>query len=170
MATLARDDVHAGGPPPGLVAVVRFIDTLSGWSGWLFCWLILPLMLGTTYEVIVRRDRTELLNVTLPMSVHSLRLAQDGSAVLVGGFADPVGRIAYLDHAGEPTIRWQQETPVRVGLVDLDALGLVAMAVEEEPPSSTIHVYDASTGATRWTRRASGFRSGPRTWSPSCAR
>jgi TRAP-type mannitol/chloroaromatic compound transport system permease small subunit len=37
-----------------LVAVVRFVDTVSEWSGWLFCWLIIPLVAGTTYEVIVR--------------------------------------------------------------------------------------------------------------------
>ena len=54
MATLPHGDVRAEGPPPGLVAVVAFIDKISEWSGRLFCWLIIPLMVGTTYEVIVR--------------------------------------------------------------------------------------------------------------------
>jgi TRAP-type mannitol/chloroaromatic compound transport system permease small subunit len=36
------------------VSLVRAIDGLSEWSGRLFAWLIVPLMLGTTYEVIVR--------------------------------------------------------------------------------------------------------------------
>jgi TRAP-type mannitol/chloroaromatic compound transport system permease small subunit len=36
------------------MSVVRAIDTLSDWSGRLFCWLIVPLIAGTTYEVIVR--------------------------------------------------------------------------------------------------------------------
>jgi TRAP-type mannitol/chloroaromatic compound transport system permease small subunit len=40
--------------PPALVSVVRAIDTLSGWSGRVFAWLILPLVGGATYEVIVR--------------------------------------------------------------------------------------------------------------------
>lgn len=54
MANPARSEVSADGPPPALVRVVRVIDTISEWSGWIFCWLILPLMLGTTYEVIAR--------------------------------------------------------------------------------------------------------------------
>lgn len=42
------------GFPPALVVLVRVIDTISEWSGRIFAWLIVPLMLGTTYEVIVR--------------------------------------------------------------------------------------------------------------------
>jgi TRAP-type mannitol/chloroaromatic compound transport system permease small subunit len=36
------------------VRIVRVIDTLSEWSGRLFCWLIVPLVAGTVYEVVVR--------------------------------------------------------------------------------------------------------------------
>jgi TRAP-type mannitol/chloroaromatic compound transport system permease small subunit len=36
------------------MTVVRTIDTLSEWSGRVFCWMIVPLIAGTTYEVIVR--------------------------------------------------------------------------------------------------------------------
>lgn len=51
MATLARG---ADGLPPAVVSIVRVIDKVSEWSGRVFCWLIIPLMVGTTYEVIVR--------------------------------------------------------------------------------------------------------------------
>ena len=54
MATTARDEVRTEGLPPALVSVVRVIDTLSEWSGRIFCWLIIPLMVGTTYEVFAR--------------------------------------------------------------------------------------------------------------------
>lgn len=51
MATPAR---APDGFPPAVMAAVRVIDTISDWAGRIFCWLIIPLMLGTTYEVIVR--------------------------------------------------------------------------------------------------------------------
>jgi TRAP-type mannitol/chloroaromatic compound transport system permease small subunit len=44
----------AGAPPEALVAIVKAIDGLSLWSGRLFCWLIVPLVIGLTYEVIAR--------------------------------------------------------------------------------------------------------------------
>ena len=44
----------ADGFPPALMRIVRVGDTISEWSGRIFCWLIIPLMLGTTYEVIAR--------------------------------------------------------------------------------------------------------------------
>jgi TRAP-type mannitol/chloroaromatic compound transport system permease small subunit len=44
----------AGAPPPALVAVVRAIDQIAIWSGLLFCWLAVPLVLGLTYEVFAR--------------------------------------------------------------------------------------------------------------------
>jgi TRAP-type mannitol/chloroaromatic compound transport system permease small subunit len=44
-----------GGAPPGtLVAFVKAVDRLADRSGRLFCWLIIPLVFGITYEVIVR--------------------------------------------------------------------------------------------------------------------
>lgn len=54
MATPARGEVRADGLPPALVSVVRVIDAISDWSGTIVAWLIIPLMAGTTYEVIVR--------------------------------------------------------------------------------------------------------------------
>ena len=44
----------AGAPPPALVAVVSAIDQIAIWSGLLFCWLAVPLVLGLTYEVFAR--------------------------------------------------------------------------------------------------------------------
>jgi TRAP-type mannitol/chloroaromatic compound transport system permease small subunit len=44
----------AGAPPEALVAIVKAIDGLSLWSGRLFCWLIVPLVIGLTYEVVAR--------------------------------------------------------------------------------------------------------------------
>lgn len=42
-------------PPKALVAIVRLIDTTIGeWSGQIFCWLIIPMVGGLTYEVTVR--------------------------------------------------------------------------------------------------------------------
>jgi TRAP-type mannitol/chloroaromatic compound transport system permease small subunit len=41
-------------PPRALVAFVRGMDRFAEWCGLLFCWLILPLVAGITYEVIVR--------------------------------------------------------------------------------------------------------------------
>jgi TRAP-type mannitol/chloroaromatic compound transport system permease small subunit len=43
-------------PPRVLEATVHGIDrTVGEWSGRVFCWLILPLVVGLTYEVVVRK-------------------------------------------------------------------------------------------------------------------
>jgi TRAP-type mannitol/chloroaromatic compound transport system permease small subunit len=44
----------AGAAPKALVATVRALDGLALWSGRVFCWLIVPLVVGLTYEVIAR--------------------------------------------------------------------------------------------------------------------
>ncbi len=41
-------------PPAALLATVRVIDKLADWSGWLFAWLIIPMVAGLTYEVFAR--------------------------------------------------------------------------------------------------------------------
>ena len=41
-------------PPPALVAFVRSIDNVAIWSGRLFCWMAIPLVLALTYEVFAR--------------------------------------------------------------------------------------------------------------------
>jgi len=45
---------RAGGPPRGLVALIRAIDALAIWSGRIFCLLAIPLVAALTYEVVVR--------------------------------------------------------------------------------------------------------------------
>lgn len=116
---------------------------------------------GLTGEVIVTGlDHEEVLNTTLEMSIRSLRLAHDGTGLVLGGTglspADPRGHVAFLDIGVEPVVRWEAETPVGVGLVDADAAGLFALAIEEAPPASTLHLYDGATGATRWARLIEG--------------
>lgn len=47
--------MRLNGPPKALAGIVRFIDTTVGeWSGKLFCWMIIPMVGGLTYEVIAR--------------------------------------------------------------------------------------------------------------------
>jgi TRAP-type mannitol/chloroaromatic compound transport system permease small subunit len=46
--------MNPGSPPTGLVTIVRVIDTFSEWCGRLFAWMIIPLMLALTWEVIAR--------------------------------------------------------------------------------------------------------------------
>lgn len=41
-------------PPKKLLSIIRPIDTLADWSGTIFCWLIIPMVLGLTYEVFAR--------------------------------------------------------------------------------------------------------------------
>jgi TRAP-type mannitol/chloroaromatic compound transport system permease small subunit len=52
---VVHETAAAGGAPPkALVTIVRTIDRLALWSGRLFCWLVVPLVAGLTYEVIAR--------------------------------------------------------------------------------------------------------------------
>lgn len=120
---------------------------------------------GLHGEVLVwHANGTQVVNVTLPMSIRSMRLSNDGTTLLVGGARlepgesiEPRGMLALLDVVGEPALRWQSDTfGPPVGLVDLDAHGLVALAVEDAPPTTTVHAYEAANGATRWTARIEG--------------
>ena len=52
---MVHETAAAGGAPPkALVTIVRTIDGLALWSGRLFCWLVVPLVAGLTYEVVAR--------------------------------------------------------------------------------------------------------------------
>lgn len=51
---MVHETGSAAGAPKALVAIVRAIDGLALWSGRLFCWLVIPLVAGLTYEVIAR--------------------------------------------------------------------------------------------------------------------
>jgi hypothetical protein len=115
---------------------------------------------GLRGEVLVWRDGTQVVNMTLPMGIRSLRLSQDGTSLVAGGFGlaptDTRGHVAFLDVGVAQPLRWIADTLVGVGLVDIDALGLRVLAVEEAPPTATVHVYEGATGATRWTRELTG--------------
>lgn len=54
MATPILGGLWADGPPRAVVRTVDAIDGMSEWTGRIFRWLIIPLMLGTTFEVISR--------------------------------------------------------------------------------------------------------------------
>lgn len=41
-------------PPPALAALVRAIDAFTMFTGNIFCWMALPLVVALTYEVIAR--------------------------------------------------------------------------------------------------------------------
>lgn len=41
-------------PPGAFLGVIRVIDTISQWCGSVFAWMVIPLMLGLSYEVIAR--------------------------------------------------------------------------------------------------------------------
>jgi TRAP-type mannitol/chloroaromatic compound transport system permease small subunit len=43
-----------GEPPRALVAFVRAMDRFAEWCGWLFSWLVIPLVAGIVYEVLAR--------------------------------------------------------------------------------------------------------------------
>ena len=41
-------------PPPAMLNTIRVIDRFSEWSGKAVAWMILPMVLGLTYEVVAR--------------------------------------------------------------------------------------------------------------------
>lgn len=54
MAMAGQGGVRGEGLPPALMSTIRVLDRIAEWSGWLFCWLILPLVGSLTYEVVAR--------------------------------------------------------------------------------------------------------------------
>ena len=54
MAISARSDPGADGPPRALLTLVRAIDGISEWSGRVFAWMIIPLMVALSWEVFAR--------------------------------------------------------------------------------------------------------------------
>jgi len=75
-------------PPSRILKIVRVLDPIAIWSGKLMGWLIIPLMLGLSYEVISRYffhaptvwayDVTYMLNGTLSMIGAAYTLYKDG--------------------------------------------------------------------------------------------
>jgi len=54
LATRVRDGGSRNGLSPAFLTVIRVIDSMSEWSGQIFCWLIIPLVGSLTYEVFAR--------------------------------------------------------------------------------------------------------------------
>ena len=46
--------METSAPPRWLLRTIRFIDTIGDWSGKIFAWLIVPMIVGVSYEVFVR--------------------------------------------------------------------------------------------------------------------
>ena len=41
-------------PPAAFLKIINVIDTFAAWCGNIFCWMILPMVFGLTYEVVAR--------------------------------------------------------------------------------------------------------------------
>lgn len=54
MATSERGQGREAGLPPALVTLVQRIDALSDWWGQVMCWMIIPLVVSLTWEVVAR--------------------------------------------------------------------------------------------------------------------
>jgi TRAP-type mannitol/chloroaromatic compound transport system permease small subunit len=54
LATAAPEQGRRNGLSPALISVIHAIDTFSDWTGRIVCWLIIPLALSLTYEVLAR--------------------------------------------------------------------------------------------------------------------
>lgn len=98
---------------------------------------------------------TALFNASLPLSVRSLQLTRDGQTLLLGGYGplpgDLSGALVLIDVDAREPIRWSRSTGVGVGLVAIDDNGLWAMAVEETPPDHRLLMFEAASGALKWT-------------------
>lgn len=133
-------------------SIVNTLDLRSG-----------RLAVGTASGQLVVRaaDGSPLLNVSLTMNVRSLRLDASGDVLVAGGQTLGVGAlsgsVALLDVDAPQPLRWSQTTGATVGLVDVDAAGTVALAVEDTPPRHILRAYDAASGSTRWTAPIDGI-------------
>jgi len=116
---------------------------------------------GDGNVVVFSPEAQPVLNTSLPMSVHSLRLDHDASTLLVGGYSltpgDLSGALALLRVGDAAPLRWLHNTSAGIGLVDLDGAGILALAVEGSLPRHTITMLDGGTGALRWSRTVDGI-------------
>lgn len=110
--------------------------------------------------VVLERDGTERANLSLPMSIRSVRLSADGGHLVAGGFSvapgDLSGLVAALDLEQDEPVIWTYATRIGVGYVDLDAAGLRALAVEEASPKNLVHVFDFARGEARFVLETEG--------------
>ena len=107
-------------------------------------------------------DGAELHNLSVGLDVHSVRLSADAQALVAGGAnlsrgADLSGGVAFVDARDEPPVRWMLRTSSSVVLVDLDAEGRRAIAVEESTTRHRLHAYDASGAREAWSSVLAGL-------------
>lgn len=139
-----------------VVRVIRFtalVDALDLRGG--------RLVVGTEAGQLVAfgPDGARLANVSLPLSVRTLRFGAGADAVAFGGFdlapGSLSGGVGVVDLDGGEPLRWLRATTLGVGLVDVDADVRTVLAVESSPPYAA-YAFDAGTGETLWSRRAGG--------------
>lgn len=104
-------------------------------------------------------DGARVANVSLPLSVRTLRLGAGATAVAIGGFdlapGSLAGGVGVVDLGQNASLRWLRATRLGVGLVDVDADVRTVLALEAVPPH-TAYAFDAQTNRTLWERRAGG--------------
>lgn len=146
--------VYDGGASPRIhrfPAVVQGVDLEGG---------RLAVATGAGHVFVLAKDGGMLLNETLPVTIRSVSLSDDGSRLLAGGSSRGAGNlsglVAFYDIGAPAPLRWTHLTRAGVGYVSLDAAGVLGLALEETPPRDLFHAFDTGTGERRWTRNAEG--------------
>lgn len=97
----------------------------------------------------------------LDLDIVSLRLAADARVLIAGGYARNEsafsGGVAFVDFTDHPLVEWTQRTAVGVGVVDIDARGELAIAVEESSDRHVLHAYDTGRAVELWGKRLAGI-------------
>jgi hypothetical protein len=92
------------------------------------------------------------------MNVRSLRLADEGTSLVVGGIVPSSlsGRVVFLDFSADAPTRWMRNTSIGVGLVDIDAQGARVIAVEDPVGGYALRVFETTSGTQLWGRHIDG--------------
>lgn len=94
-------------------------------------------------------------NMTVPISVRSVRLDARGGVVVFGGSgvgaAALSGGVGVMDVGAAQPLRWLTRTTQGIGLVSTDR-GADAVLALEAAPTYAVTLHDGKTGAVRWTR------------------
>lgn len=121
------------------------------------------LAVGTTDgALVVWEGAREIVNVTRPFQIQSLRLSGDGTHLYAGGRAKGdatlAGVVELFDLTRAPVDEpaWRVELASRASFVEMDVAGSLALAVEETAPRYTLRAWDVATGAPLWAREIDG--------------
>lgn len=111
---------------------------------------------GSGHVVVFAPDASVAFNASYPISVRSVRLAADASALALGGYSlvpgDLTGLVAFIDLASSPPEQWSASTASGVGLIGLDEGGLTVLAVQESPPRARLSLFEGGTSRLVWQR------------------